>query len=83
MGVCGGVCVCSNCIIMSSCDSPYTSNAIASDTATTHVTKGRVLATLSNHYLCVCVCRYSVENAYMEEKEDTCNALGEIAENVG
>ena len=27
--------------------------------------------------------RYSVENAFLEEKEDTCNALGEIAENVG
>ena len=28
-------------------------------------------------------CRYSVENAYLEEKEDTCNALGEMAENLG
>ena len=28
-------------------------------------------------------CRYSVENAYLEEKEDTCNALGEISENSG
>ena len=28
-------------------------------------------------------CRYSVENAYLEEKEDTCNALGEVAENSG
>ena len=27
--------------------------------------------------------RYSVENAYLEEKEDTCNALGEISENAG
>ncbi len=27
--------------------------------------------------------RYSVTNAYLEEKEDTCNALGEIAENTG
>lgn len=27
--------------------------------------------------------RFSVENAYLEEKEDTCNALGEIAENMG
>lgn len=26
--------------------------------------------------------RYSVENSYLEEKEDTCNSLGEIAENV-
>ncbi|XP_078355887.1 importin-4-like, partial [Oculina patagonica] len=26
---------------------------------------------------------YSVENAYLEEKEDTCNALGEISENSG
>ncbi|CAH3171023.1 unnamed protein product [Porites lobata] len=26
---------------------------------------------------------YSVENAYLEEKEDTCNALGEVAENSG
>ncbi len=39
--------------------------------------------------VCVCdvvfvtLCRYSVENSYLEEKEDTCNALGEIAENVG
>ncbi len=33
--------------------------------------------------LCVCVCSYSVENSYLEEKEDTCNAIGEIAENVG
>ena len=31
----------------------------------------------------VCACRFSVENAYLEEKEDTCNALGEMAENVG
>ena len=31
----------------------------------------------------VCGCRYSVENAYLEEKEDTCNALGEISENSG
>ena len=29
------------------------------------------------------VLRFSVENAYLEEKEDTCNALGEIAENMG
>ena len=28
-------------------------------------------------------CRYTVENAYLEEKEDTCNALGEMAENLG
>ena len=37
-------------------------------------------------YQCSCVllyCRYSVENAYLEEKEDTCNALGEVAENSG
>jgi hypothetical protein len=27
--------------------------------------------------------RYSIENAYLEEKEDTCNALGEMAENLG
>ena len=38
-------------------------------------------------YVCVCVTfhthhSYSVENSYMEEKEDTCNSLGEIAENV-
>jgi hypothetical protein len=26
--------------------------------------------------------RYSVENSYLEEKEDTCNALGELAENT-
>lgn len=26
---------------------------------------------------------YTVENAYLEEKEDICNAIGEIAENVG
>ena len=24
-----------------------------------------------------------MENAYLEEKEDVCNSLGEIAENVG
>lgn len=29
-----------------------------------------------------CYLRYSVENAFLEEKEDTCNALAEIAENV-
>ena len=29
------------------------------------------------------VYRYSVENAYLEEKEDTYNALGEISENSG
>ena len=42
--------------------------------------------------VCVCVCvtwatthpySYTVENAYLEEKEDGCNALAEIAENVG
>ena len=33
--------------------------------------------------LCCRVNRYSVENAYLEEKEDGCNALAEIAENVG
>jgi len=40
---------------------------------------------LGDHqYLCVLFyCRYSVENAYLEEKEDTCNALGEVAENSG
>ena len=27
--------------------------------------------------------RFSVENAYLEEKEDVCNSLAEIAENVG
>ena len=26
---------------------------------------------------------YSVENAYIEEKEDACNAIGEIADNIG
>ncbi|XP_032225458.1 importin-4 [Nematostella vectensis] len=26
---------------------------------------------------------YSVENSYLEEKEDTCNALGEVAESAG
>ena len=36
-----------------------------------------------NCYLFLFDCRYSVENAYLEEKEDTCNALGEIAENSG
>lgn len=30
-----------------------------------------------------CHLRYSVENAFLEEKEDACNALAEIAENVG
>lgn len=33
--------------------------------------------------ICLLAYRYSVENAYLEEKEDTCNALGEIAENSG
>ena len=33
--------------------------------------------------ICLFAYRYSVENAYLEEKEDTCNALGEIAENSG
>lgn len=28
-------------------------------------------------------CRFSVENAYLEEKEDVCNSLAEIAENLG
>lgn len=27
--------------------------------------------------------RFSVENAYIDEKEDACNALGEIAYNTG
>ena len=32
----------------------------------------------------MCVpCSYSVENAYLEEKEDTCNALGDMAESLG
>ena len=26
---------------------------------------------------------YTVENAYLEEKEDACNAIGEIARNLG
>lgn len=26
---------------------------------------------------------YNIENAYLEEKEDTCTSLGEIAENIG
>ena len=38
----------------------------------------RTLSWYSSHVL-----RFSVENAYLEEKEDTCNALGEIAENMG
>lgn len=29
------------------------------------------------------LCRFSVENAYIDEKEDACDALGEIARNVG
>ena len=44
-----------------------------------------ILGFLGDHQ-CSCVvfyCRYSVENAYLEEKEDTCNALGEVAENSG
>lgn len=28
-------------------------------------------------------CRFSVENAYIDEKEDACDALGEIAVNTG
>lgn len=27
--------------------------------------------------------RFSVENAYIDEKEDACDALGEIAYNIG
>ena len=27
--------------------------------------------------------RYSIENSYLEEKEDACNSIREIAENVG
>ena len=27
------------------------------------------------------ICRYSVENAYLDEKEDTCCAMGELATN--
>ncbi|XP_023217286.1 importin-4-like [Centruroides sculpturatus] len=29
------------------------------------------------------IAEYNIENAYLEEKEDTCSSLGEIAENVG
>ncbi len=29
------------------------------------------------------VTSYTVENAYLEEKEDACNAIGEIARNLG
>lgn len=29
------------------------------------------------------VCSFSVENAYIDEKEDACDALGEIAFNTG
>ena len=53
-----------------------------------HVCRARFsppLGFLGDHQ-CSCVlfyCRYSVENAYLEEKEDTCNALGEVAENSG
>ena len=31
----------------------------------------------------LCCIRFSVENAYLEEKEDVCNALAEISESVG
>lgn len=33
---------------------------------------------LSDH-CCLAPTRYSVENAFFDEKEDTCTALGEIA----
>lgn len=29
------------------------------------------------------ICSFSVENAYIDEKEDACDALGEIAFNTG
>ncbi len=32
---------------------------------------------------CVCDCRLEFENAYIDEKEDACQALGEIAYNTG
>ena len=38
---------------------------------------------LSQLFLCCRGDRFSVENAYLEEKEDVCNSLAEIAENVG
>lgn len=46
---------------------------------------------LSFFFLCKSVCnqnsihslRFSVENAYIDEKEDACDALGEIAFNTG
>ena len=43
---------------------------------------------LSSLHTCIAavfhiLCRYSVENSYLEEKEDTCNALGEMAESLG
>ena len=34
-------------------------------------------------YICVCVHSISVENAYLDEKEDACCALGELALNTG
>uniref|UniRef100_A0A3B5L355 Importin 4 n=1 Tax=Xiphophorus couchianus TaxID=32473 RepID=A0A3B5L355_9TELE len=33
--------------------------------------------------LCLMCCRFSVENAYIDEKEDACEALGEIALSTG
>ena len=33
--------------------------------------------------ICHMMCSYTVENAYLEEKEDACNAIGEIAKNLG
>lgn len=38
---------------------------------------------LSNTHLTQCFCRFSVENAYSDEKVDACDALGEIAFNTG
>lgn len=34
-------------------------------------------------HLTQCFCRFSVENAYIDEKVDACDALGEIAFNTG
>lgn len=43
----------------------------------------RICCRTLHFHLTQCFCRFSVENAYIDEKVDACDALGEIAFNTG
>ena len=47
------------------------------------IVQQRIKITVPTPIIILYTFRYSVENAYLEEKEDTCNALGEMVEHLG